>query len=97
MKIAAVAACLLLCGCVFSLGHVQPQTGKNADQQQLDTLTCKDQAHLAASTAGRQTGAFLLGLTVVGTPVAMKLDRNKQRGVFQECMAGKGYTVTKDW
>jgi hypothetical protein len=81
------------CG-TFNLGNVHPQSNKTADQQQLDTLSCKDQATLAVSSAGRQTGDFLLGLTIVGTPVAYELDKAKQRQVFADCMQARGYSVT---
>jgi hypothetical protein len=81
------------CG-TFNLGNVHPQANKTADQQQLDTLSCKDQASLAVSSAGRQTGDFLLGLTIVGTPVAYELDKAKQRQVFTDCMQARGYSVT---
>jgi hypothetical protein len=89
---------LLACsitGCgTFTLGNVRPQAGKSAEQQQLDTLTCKDQANLAANSAGRQTGDFLLGLTIVGAPVAYEMDKAKQRQVFADCMHARGYVVT---
>lgn len=93
MRIAIFAACVLLGGCVYSLGNVQPQTGRNADQQQLDTLTCQDRARLSIQTAGRETGDFLLGFTLVGAPVALELDKKKQRSVFAECMQSRGYTI----
>jgi hypothetical protein len=81
------------CG-TFNLGSVRPQVGKTSEQQQLDTLTCKDQANLAANSAGRQTGDFLLGLTIVGAPVAYEMDKAKQRQVFADCMQARGYVVT---
>lgn len=84
---------LAACG-TFSLGNVRSQPGKTAEQQQLDTLTCKDQASLAVNSAGRQTGDFLLGLTIVGAPVAYEMDKAKQRQVFADCMAARGYSVT---
>jgi hypothetical protein len=67
--------------------------GKTADQHQMDILVCKDQAKLAANTTGRQTGAFLLGMTVIGAPVAFEMEKAKQREVFAECMTARGYTV----
>ena len=54
---------------------------------------CKDQAKLAANTTGRQTGAFLLGMTIIGAPVAFELEKAKQREVFAQCMTARGYTV----
>ena len=81
------------CG-TYTLGNVHPQSGKTTDQQQLDTLTCKDQANLAANTAGRQTGDFLLGLTIVGAPVAFEREKAKEREVFADCMTARGYVVT---
>jgi hypothetical protein len=83
---------LAACG-TFPLGTVKPQTGKTADQQQSDTLYCKDQAHLAASTAGQQAEAFLLGLTIIGTPIAYEHDKSTQRETFAKCMQAKGYVV----
>lgn len=95
-KIAAFVSVVLLGGCAtnFDLGKVHAQSGRTADQQQLDILTCKDQAHMAAEAGGQQTKEFLLGLTVVGYPAAIKSDRDKQRYVFQQCMGLKGYSVT---
>ncbi len=90
--LSATVALLASCG-TFPLGNVQPQSGRSADQQQSDTLYCKDQAQLAANSAGRQTGDFLLGLTIVGAPVAYELDKTKEREVFASCMQEKGYTV----
>jgi hypothetical protein len=89
---------LLMCGITacgtFNLGNVRPQAGKTAEQQQLDTLTCKDQANLAVNSAARQTGDFLLGMTIVGAPVAYEMDKSKQRQVFADCMQARGYVVT---
>lgn len=97
MKTIILGTALLLTGCAFSLGRVQPQAARTADQQQLDTLTCKDSAHLAASTAGAEATGFLLGLTIIGTPLAVGMDRQLQRDEFTKCMAIKGYTVAKDY
>lgn len=86
---------LALTGCGnFNLGYVHPQAGKSSEQQQLDTLTCKDKAELAANTAGRQTGAFFLGMTIIGLPVAYELDKSKQREVFADCLVARGYKVS---
>ena len=96
MKTATFAAltCLSLCGCAtFNLGTVKPQADRTADQQQLDTLTCKDQAHLAAEAPGEQTREFLLGFTLIGYPLAIMDDRNTQRQAFTACMTEKGYAV----
>lgn len=94
-KIAAVAIPCLCAGCgTFQLGYVQPQAGKTKDQMQLDMLVCKDEAHTAANTPGRQAGAFLAGMTIVGAPIAIEAEKTKQREVFTSCMGAKGYTVT---
>jgi hypothetical protein len=90
--VSLVSLALAACG-TFTLGTAQPQAGKTADQQQSDTLYCKDQAHLAASTAGQQTEAFLLGLTIIGTPIAYEHDKATQREAFAKCMQAKGYVV----
>ena len=81
------------CGTFPLSGGTSPPAGKSADQHQLDMLVCQDQAKLAANTAARQTGAFLLGLTIIGTPVAFELEKAKSREVFAECMTARGYTV----
>ena len=81
-----------LAGCTYSLGNVKPQATRTADQQQLDELTCKDQARLADSDAAHAVGGFLLGLTIVGTPEAFAWDRRTQRAVYAQCMQAKGYT-----
>lgn len=86
---------LLLAGCgTFQLASsVIPSTPKTQDQQQLDNLGCKDQAKLEANTTGRQTGAFLLGMTIVGAPVAFEMEKAKQREVYKSCMEAKGYRI----
>lgn len=90
-----IITCVTLCGCAtFNLGNVKPQDGRTADQQQLDTLTCKDQARLAAEAPGEQTREFLLGFTLIGYPLAIMDDRNTQRQAFTSCMTSKGYAVT---
>ena len=81
------------CGTFPLSGGTSPPAGKSADQHQLDILVCQDQAKLAANTAARQTGAFLLGLTIIGTPVAFELEKAKSREVFAQCMTARGYTV----
>lgn len=52
----SISLALLACGFTacgtFNLGNVHPQASKTSEQQQLDTLTCKDQANLAANTTG---------------------------------------------
>ena len=95
ISIAVVTGLLTGCG-TFNLGYVQPQAGRTSEQQQLDTLTCKDTARLAAESGDRQVGNFLLGMTIVGAPIAYELDKSKKREVFKECMQGKGYSITSD-
>lgn len=91
----ALIASAALAGCgTFQLASgVYPTTQKSQEQQQLDNLNCKDQAKLAANTTERQTGAFLLGLTIVGAPVAFELEKAKQREVYKSCMEARGYRV----
>ena len=91
-----ILVALLLTGCgTFQLASgIYPPPGKSSDQQQTDILVCKDQAKNEANTAGRQAGAFLLGMTLVGAPVAYELEKSKQREVFSECMTARGYRIT---
>jgi hypothetical protein len=85
---------VLLTGCgSFMLGYVQPQAGKTAQDQQLDTLVCKDRAKTEANTSARQAGSFLAGMTIVGAPIAIEAEKAKQREVFTQCMGEKGYQV----
>jgi hypothetical protein len=93
MKITVFAFLALLCGCVH-LSHVQPQAGHSAEQQRLDADSCKEEARLAASTPGRVVGSALLGLTLVGLPIALGLDASKQQEVFADCMHAKGYALS---
>lgn len=84
----------LLTGCgTFSLGTAIPQKPKSVNEQQLDTLDCKDRARLAASAADVQVGAFLLGMTIIGAPAGFELEKSKQREAYKSCMEEKGYRV----
>lgn len=87
---------VVLAGCgTFQLaGTIASTTAKTNDQQRLDLLQCKDRARLEANSAERQAGAFALGLTVVGAPLAYELEKRKQREVFATCMSELGYAVT---
>lgn len=97
MKNWFVLTTLLLAGCAFSLGHVQPNTAKAPDQQLLDTSQCKDEARIAADRPGAFATEFLLGATLIGAPVGVGMDHNIQRKAFSDCMGVRGYTVTKDY
>ncbi len=90
----AFAAALLCASCgTYMLGYVQPQTGKTAEQQSLDTLACKEEARLAIQAGDRQVGQFLMGLTIIGAPVAYQIEKGNQRDAFTSCMTARGYTV----
>lgn len=80
--------------CEFSLGTVQPYPGATKSQMSLDIAVCKDFAFKQAGTPDRQAGAFLMGLTIVGAPVAFEIDKATQREAFAACMASAGYGVT---
>lgn len=94
-RVILMAACaVFVTGCgTFQLGQTVPKGQTTPQQHQLDQLSCKDQAHLAANSTERQTGNFLLGMTIVGAPLAFELEKKKQREVFKDCMESKGYTV----
>ena len=94
LSLLLVAALLTGCGTFQLASGIYPPPGKSSDQQQTDILVCKDQAKNEANTAGRQAGAFLLGMTLVGAPVAYELEKSKQREVFSECMTARGYRIT---
>jgi hypothetical protein len=83
LRLALISLPLMTAACgTYNLGNVRPQANKTADQQQLDMLTCKDQASLAVNSAGHQTADFFLGLTVVGAPVAYANDKVAVRRPF---------------
>lgn len=86
---------LLLCSCgTFQLAsNVYAPAGKTGEEQQSDTLFCKDQANLAVNSGAHQTGDFLLGFTIIGAPVAYQMDKNQEREAFAQCMMAKGYSV----
>lgn len=94
-KLLITAACVLLASCgTFQLtSGVIANSPKTDEQIQLDMLTCKDHARLEASTADRQVGAFLLGFTLVGAPMAFEIEKATQRRVFKSCMEARGYQV----
>ena len=88
------AVSLFLVGCAFQLaGAVYPPPGKSNQEQQVDMLFCKDQAKKEATTVGRQAGWIALGLTIVGVPLAVGLEKQKQREAFAQCMTARGYRV----
>jgi hypothetical protein len=94
MKKSIIALSILLAGCgSFQLGTSYPAQGQTRAQLEQDILVCKDRASTEANTTGRQVGAFLAGLTIVGAPVAIADDRRKQREVFSACMTERGYRV----
>ena len=96
VRLGAISSMVLLSACgTFQLaGGIYPPPGKTQDAMQTDVLVCKDQAKLEANSAERQAGAFALGLTIVGVPVAFELEKSKQREVFARCMTGRGYRIT---
>ncbi|MBX3591575.1 MAG: SHOCT domain-containing protein [Burkholderiaceae bacterium] len=91
--IMAAMSVLAACGTFQLASHVYPLTNQTQEQMQLDNLSCKDKARLEANTAERQAGAFALGLTIVGAPLAFELEKAKQREVYKACMEAKGYRV----
>ena len=89
----AISAVVSSCGTFPLASGVYPLAAKTTEQQQLDNLNCKDQAKLEANSTERQTGAFLLGLTIIGAPLAFEMEKAKQREVYKTCMEAKGYRV----
>lgn len=81
------------CGTFELASGIHPPSQKTSEQQQTDILVCKDRARNEANTDGRRAGAYLLGLTIIGTPLAYELERAKQREVFSDCMTALGYRV----
>jgi hypothetical protein len=81
------------CGTYKLAGRIDPPQGRNRDQQQMDSLVCKDQAQLAVNSAARQTGDFLLGMTIIGAIPAYEMDKAEARKVFTSCMQERGYAV----
>ena len=92
MKAIVVCLSIALAGCgSFSLGRVIPPEGTTADRAQLDILVCKDEAYQAASTGEKQAEGFLLGLTIIGYPIAYEDDKATQRQAYADCMIARGY------
>ncbi len=81
------------CGSYPLSGGAYPPPGKTSQELQLDVLTCQDRAKNEANTSARQAGAFALGLTIVGAPIAFELEKAKQREVYAACMSARGYRV----
>lgn len=92
--LALVCVFVALGGCTtFPLGTVHAAPGTSAQAQQVAILVCKDAALTAANATGQQVKESLLGLTIVGYPVAVASDRARQRAVFASCMRSQGYEV----
>lgn len=95
LKIVSIVVVLLCSACgTYQLGYSKGQQGQTPEQLQLDMLTCKDQARNEANSADRQAGAFLLGMTLVGVPLAYELEKKKSREVYGTCMQARGYEYT---
>lgn len=94
-SVTVLASALALAGCgTFQLAAgVYPPPGRSTQEQQTDVLVCKDQARNEANTAARQAGAFALGFTIVGAPLAYEMEKSKQREVFASCMTARGYRI----
>lgn len=82
------------CGPYQLARRVDPPVYKTSDQQQLDNLICKEQANREANSPGMLVGAFFSGLTVVGLPIFIAVERDVQRNEYVKCMRGRGYNVT---
>ena len=93
VMLVAISAAVSSCGTFPLASGVYPLAPRTTEQQQLDNLNCKDQAKLEANSTERQTGAFLLGLTIIGAPLAFEMEKTKQREVYKTCMEDKGYRV----
>lgn len=92
-----IPTCLLLVGCgSFQLAsNISDYSGRTRDQVRLDILDCKDEAKTFANSGEKQVRAFMLGLTIIGTPVAYAADRADQRSAFRDCMESRGYRVAE--
>lgn len=93
IRITALSLLLLTSACAFSLGTVQPYPGVSKERMAYDIEYCRNAAFAYAGSSEKQAQAFLLGLTIVGAPVAHEIDKSDQRRVFRECMLGLGYVV----
>lgn len=94
MKI-LIPVCVLLCGCgSYPLAKsIKPPVGHTTEQVRTDVGGCKIQARDEANAPDKMARAFVLGLTVIGTPVVFAAERHDQRAVFKTCMESLGYSV----
>ena len=94
MRLNTIALCAALAGCgTYPLGIVHSTSGQADSQRAVDILLCKDEARLGTNTDARVAGSFLAGLTIIGAPIAIAADRARERELFAQCLAAKGYTV----
>ncbi|MFZ6747075.1 hypothetical protein ACO0LC_27925 [Undibacterium sp. JH2W] len=96
MKRYAITLLLIstISGCAYDLaGEIRGPASNTKEQNELAILSCKEQSRVAVSTAERQVGAFVAGLTIVGAPIAIEAEKSKAREVFAACMKQKGYSV----
>jgi hypothetical protein len=81
-------------GCTFKLSSgAIPTMPKSKEQIEIDTLACQNEAHILANKTGRQVGYFFLGLTIIGIPIALSMDRSYQRNIYKSCMEARNYQV----
>ena len=94
--VVAALLCISLAACVtYPLSSsLRPTVPKTVDQQGLDVQECEDKAILATKSAADQVTYLLLGLTIIGVPIAWSIEKAKQRQVFADCMTARGYAVT---
>lgn len=93
MKLIVISLCIGLTGCgTFQLGTVAGD--KPTAQRDQDIVSCRDRAAAEANTTARAAASFLVGMTIVGAPLAAAEDMRKQREVFGACMQERGYVVT---
>jgi hypothetical protein len=87
---------LSISACTFDLGTARAPAGVSQLQLDTDKNTCQHDATIAAHSTGKQIGEFFLGMTIIGIPGAMAIDRSVQRSTYRDCMTTKGYSVTLD-
>lgn len=95
LKLITLCLSLSACGSFQLASGIGLPPGRSVSDARLDVLDCKDRAHTYADSPEKQARAFMLGLTIVGAPVAYAADRADQRAAFRECMTGRGYRVAE--
>lgn len=94
-RLIACALVVMLSGCAVRNGHAD-LSGRTQEELDNATTRCDREAALAWNEGGKPFGAVVLGMTVIGIPIAVSSKHSFKRRIWRECMTGRGFQVAKE-